>query len=58
MYWLDDTDEEDYTPTNREKKLIARKNQMKVNSAGLKKQVLPLLEKKAKEARDAKRFES
>ncbi len=57
MYWLDDTDEEDYIPTNREKKL-SRKPPMKVNSAGLKKQILPLLGKKAKEARDAKRFES
>lgn len=32
----------------REKKLQKKKNQMKVNSAGLKKQILPLLGKEKK----------
>lgn len=46
------TDEHPIKGENREKKLKKKKGQMIVNSAGLKKQTLPLIAKKAKEVKD------
>lgn len=46
---LDDEEDDLYIPSNRERNLAAEKDRMIVNSAALKKQILPLLEKRAKE---------